>query len=54
MLFLLQAVEEKEKGNEAYKDKQFDQALEHYGKAIELDPTNIAFYTNKAGECGLH
>ncbi|XP_064621757.1 stress-induced-phosphoprotein 1-like isoform X2 [Lineus longissimus] len=43
-----QALEEKEKGNAAYRAKEFDQALDHYGKAIELDPTNVAFYTNKA------
>ena len=47
---LLQAQEEKTKGNEAYKKKDFEAAIEHYDKAIELDPTNITFYTNKAGK----
>lgn len=27
---------EKELGNEAYKKKKFEQALQHYGKAMEL------------------
>ena len=45
----LQAVEEKEKGNAAYKKKDFAVALEHYDKAIELDPANVTFITNKAG-----
>lgn len=45
-----QAVEEKAKGNEAYKKKDFEVALTHYDKAIELEPTNITYYNNKAGE----
>ena len=47
--FQLQALEEKEKGNAAYKKKEFTAALEHYDKAIELDPANVTFITNKAG-----
>lgn len=43
-----QAVEEKAKGNEAYKKKEFEVALSHYDKAIELEPTNITYYNNKA------
>ena len=46
---VLQAVEEKERGNAAYKKRDFIIALEHYDKAIELDPTNVTFLTNKAG-----
>lgn len=42
------AVAEKDLGNEAYKKKDFDRALEHYEKAIEYDPTNITYQTNKA------
>ncbi|KAF6017017.1 STIP1 [Bugula neritina] len=42
------ALAEKEKGNAAYKAKKFEEALSHYGKAIELDPNNIIYYTNKA------
>jgi len=43
-----QALKEKELGNEAYKKKDFETALTHYGKAIELDPANIIFRNNRA------
>ncbi|CAJ0584702.1 unnamed protein product, partial [Mesorhabditis spiculigera] len=43
-----QAAAEKTLGNDFYKAKNFAQAHEHYDKAIELDPSNITFYTNKA------
>lgn len=43
-----QAAEFKDKGNELYKKKEFGPALEMYEKAIELDPDNISFQTNKA------
>lgn len=43
-----QAVAEKELGNKAYKAKDFATAHTHYDKAIELEPTNITFYTNKS------
>merc|ERR1712142_389089 len=36
-----QAMEEKQLGNTAYKSKNFETALEHYSKAIELDPSNM-------------
>lgn len=42
------ALEEKDLGNDAYKKKDFDNALKHYQKAIEHDPTDITFYTNMA------
>jgi stress-induced-phosphoprotein 1 len=45
----VQALKEKELGNAAYKKKEFDLALEHYAKAIELEPTNIVFRNNRAG-----
>lgn len=51
--FCVQAAAEKEKGNAAYKKKDFVTALEHYDRAIELDPDNITLLTNKSGE-GLH
>ncbi|KAF9438615.1 Hsp90 cochaperone [Entomortierella beljakovae] len=38
----------KDLGNASYKARKFDEALEHYGKAFELDPTNISILTNKA------
>jgi stress-induced-phosphoprotein 1 len=43
-----QALEEKNLGNEYYKKKQFQQAIEHYNKAIELDPWNLSYLTNRA------
>ncbi|CAL2047871.1 hypothetical protein CAEBREN_00406 [Caenorhabditis brenneri] len=42
------AVAEKDLGNTAYKQKNFESAHSHYDRAIELDPTNITFYNNKA------
>jgi len=45
----VQALKEKELGNAAYKKKEFEEALKHYDRAIELDPDNITFMTNKAG-----
>ncbi|XP_069973014.1 stress-induced-phosphoprotein 1 [Penaeus vannamei] len=44
----LQALKEKDAGNEAYKKKDFQKALEHYDKAVEIDPVNMTFYSNKA------
>lgn len=43
-----EAIKEKEKGNEFYKKKEFESAIAHYDKAIELDPINITYLTNKA------
>lgn len=48
-VYLIQAEAEKEKGNEAYKKKDFETALNHYNKATELDPVNMTYYTNRAG-----
>ncbi|KAF6779875.1 hypothetical protein AHF37_00657 [Paragonimus kellicotti] len=42
------ALSEKDLGNAAYKNKDFELALKHYDKAIELEPTCITYYTNKA------
>jgi len=42
------AEEEKVKGNEEYKKRNFDQAILHYDKAIELDPNEVIYYNNKA------
>lgn len=43
-----EALQEKTTGNELYKAKKFDEALSHYNKAIELDPTDMTFLNNKA------
>jgi len=42
------AVLKKEEGNGYYKKKQFDKALETYDEAIQLDPKNMTFLSNKA------
>lgn len=42
------AEEEKAKGNAAFKAGNFDEALEHYNKAIEIDEFNVTYYNNKA------
>ncbi|EYU26825.1 hypothetical protein MIMGU_mgv1a003301mg [Erythranthe guttata] len=42
------AQKEKETGNAAYKKKDFDTAIDHYSKAIELDDEDISFLTNRA------
>ncbi|XP_075974823.1 stress-induced phosphoprotein 1 [Anticarsia gemmatalis] len=42
------ALQEKDAGNDCYKKKDFDNALKHYQKAIDSDPTDITFYTNMA------
>lgn len=43
-----EALKEKEAGNAAYKKKDFDAAIEHYTKAMELDDTDISYITNRA------
>lgn len=43
-----EAVEIKNKGNALYKEKKFKQAIEMYDKAIEMDPSEMSFLTNKA------
>lgn len=43
-----QAKKEKDLGNEAYKKKDFVTALQHYNKAIELNPRDITFHNNVA------
>eukprot|EP00244_Chara_vulgaris_P001184 TRINITY_DN11859_c1_g1_i2.p1 TRINITY_DN11859_c1_g1~~TRINITY_DN11859_c1_g1_i2.p1 ORF type:complete len:379 (+),score=99.31 TRINITY_DN11859_c1_g1_i2:2-1138(+) len=44
----VKAMEEKNLGNEAYKKRDFDTAIAHYSKAIELDDEEIAYLTNRA------
>ncbi|XP_068650142.1 hsp70-Hsp90 organizing protein 3-like [Aristolochia californica] len=42
------AQKEKEVGNAAYKKKDFETAIKHYTKALELDDEDISFLTNRA------
>ncbi|CAJ1928335.1 unnamed protein product [Sphenostylis stenocarpa] len=43
-----EALKEKEAGNAAYKKKDFDTAIQHYTKALELDDKDISYLTNRA------
>lgn len=38
----------KNEGNDFYKSRNFEKALECYNKAIELQPSEILYYNNKA------
>ncbi|KAM0934361.1 putative Heat shock chaperonin-binding, tetratricopeptide-like helical domain superfamily [Dioscorea sansibarensis] len=42
------AQKEKEAGNAAYKKKDFETAILHYTRALELDDEDISFLTNRA------
>ncbi|KAJ0962077.1 hypothetical protein J5N97_029905 [Dioscorea zingiberensis] len=44
----LEAQKEKEAGNAAYKKKDFETAIQHYTRALELDDEDISFLTNRA------
>lgn len=43
-----QALQEKNLGNSMYTQKKFPEALEHYTKALQLDPTNMTYKLNIA------
>ncbi|WPH04250.1 serine/threonine-protein phosphatase t [Acrodontium crateriforme] len=43
-----EAVAMKNKGNEAFKNKDWPAAIDFYTKAIELDDTQVSFYSNRA------
>merc|ERR1712048_366991 len=43
-----ESVRLKDKGNEFYMNKRFDEALDAYDKAISLNPTNMTLLSNKA------
>ena len=44
-----QALAEKAKGNESYKKREFESAIESFKKAWDLWPKDITFLTNMAG-----
>ena len=48
LLIKKEAEDLKGKGNEFYKKKDFKQALEYYQQAIDKNPSEITFYSNKA------
>lgn len=35
-------------GNEAFKTKNFDEAIKHYSEAIRLNPSNAVYYSNRS------
>ena len=39
---------QKNAGNAAFENKEFDKAIEHYTNAIKLDNTNPVFFSNRA------
>jgi tetratricopeptide (TPR) repeat protein len=39
---------EKEKGNKAFKEKNYELAIQHYDEAIKIDPKNPVYHSNKA------
>eukprot|EP01017_Pseudomicrothorax_dubius_P012205 TRINITY_DN1485_c0_g1_i5.p1 TRINITY_DN1485_c0_g1~~TRINITY_DN1485_c0_g1_i5.p1 ORF type:complete len:597 (-),score=229.01 TRINITY_DN1485_c0_g1_i5:177-1967(-) len=45
---LSEADQEKAKGNEEYTKRNFDAAIQHYNRAIELNPLELIYYFNKA------
>eukprot|EP00930_Biecheleria_cincta_P095679 TRINITY_DN87620_c0_g1_i1.p1 TRINITY_DN87620_c0_g1~~TRINITY_DN87620_c0_g1_i1.p1 ORF type:complete len:494 (-),score=123.97 TRINITY_DN87620_c0_g1_i1:119-1531(-) len=42
------AEEYKKKGNDAFAQKSWDEAIKNYNKAIQLDPKQAAYYSNRA------
>lgn len=44
------AEEKKRQGNELYKSRKFEEALKAYDEAIALDPNEILYFNNKAGQ----
>ncbi len=47
MVLLMNAESLKEKGNEAFRNKQFDAAIGHYSDAIKLAPSSV-LYSNRS------
>ncbi|RVD91430.1 TPR repeat-containing protein [Tubulinosema ratisbonensis] len=45
---LTESIKLKEKGNKAYQEKEYLDAIDLYTKALKLDPTNEVFYSNRS------
>jgi stress-induced-phosphoprotein 1 len=43
------ATEYKNLGNEAFKNKKFDEAIDYFTKAIEQNGNDHVFYSNRSG-----
>ena len=46
--FNLQAEQYKARGNKALQEGKYEEAVELYGEAIALDPTNHVYFSNRA------
>ena len=44
------AEQKKKEGNELYKARKFEEALKAYDEAIALDPNELLYLNNKAGQ----
>lgn len=42
------ALASKQAGNDAYKNKEFEAAIAHYQKAVDLNPSEMTFLSNLA------
>lgn len=42
------ALEAKNKGNDAFSKKNYDEAVKHFTDAINLDPNNHVLYSNRS------
>lgn len=49
LMMITEGDKEKELGNAAYKKRDFETAMTHYNKALELDENNYSVYLNIAG-----
>lgn len=43
------ANEYKNLGNEAFKNKKYEESIEYFTKAIEINPNDHVFYSNRSG-----
>jgi stress-induced-phosphoprotein 1 len=43
------ATEFKNLGNQAFKDQKFEEAADYFTKAIEINPNDHVFYSNRSG-----